>query len=428
MPVYGTIRTMSLPDLLQWASVNKMTGVLELERNKICKRITFRDGRIVACSSDDPPSRLGQFLLSRGKISKDQLRGALARQEVSGENLGMIFQGMGVLTREDVEAHVAAKAEENIYGLFDWTDAVFRFHEDVGNDPFIIEVDLSVPDVVLKGIQRFDDLKRIRDAFTNSGIVLRRTEKQPPPEVTGSPMARRVIESVDGRRTLAEILLHAHASEYLVLKFLYTLLRKGIVTIIEVREPDANSRTLLDQASQEPLELHPPEPLAADPATDRQAPEAQPEARDREAAVRRMTAGDHAGAMEILNECYRARPDDNHLRQLLLRAEANFLEQARKGQLLPSRTPVPLPQASEVDRSTLHPTEAFLLTMLDGKSDIKSLLWLAPLREVDVMKGLQRLLQRGLIELRDPEGASTTDAPPGESGEKGVPSVQWGPI
>jgi len=49
--------------------------------HKICKRIAFRDGRIVACSSDDPPSRLGQFLLSRGKITKDQLRDALARQK-----------------------------------------------------------------------------------------------------------------------------------------------------------------------------------------------------------------------------------------------------------------------------------------------------------------------------------------------------------
>jgi hypothetical protein len=428
MPVYGTIRTMSLPDLLQWASVNKMTGVLELERDKICKRITFREGRIVACSSDDPPSRLGQFLLSRGKITKEQLRGALARQEVTGENLGMIFQGMGVLTREDVEAHVAAKAEENIYGLFDWTDAVFRFHEEVGNDPFIIEVDLSVPDVVLKGIQRFDDIKRIREAFTTSGIVLQRTERQTPPEVTSSAMARRVLESVDGRRTLAEILLHAHASEYLVLKFLYTLLRKGMVAITEVRDPDPNSRTLLDPTLAAPLELRSLAPLGSREEIDRPGPDpAAPKARDREAAIRCMAEGDHAGAMEILNECYRARPDDDHLRQLLLRAEAGFLEHARGGAFAPSRIPVPLAPSTQVSRADLHPTEAFLLTMLDGRSDIKSLLWLAPLREVDVMKGLERLHRRGLIELRDPEPSPATQ--PGEDdGEQPVPSVQWSPI
>lgn len=429
MPVYGTIRTMSLPDLLQWASVNKMTGVLELERNKICKRIAFRAGRIVACSSDDPPSRLGQFLMSRGKITKEQLRAALARQEVTGQNLGRIMVELGMLTHDEVEAHVAAKAEENIYGLFDWTDAVFRFDEQAGKDPFIIEVDLSVPDVVMKGIQRFDDLNRIRDAFTSSGIVLKRTDKPTPPEVTGSAMARRVLESVDGRRTLAEILLHAHASEYLVLKFLCTLLRKGIVSIIEVRENDLNSRTLLDAAPEEPLALEALAPALVNADHDFAAPEtAIPLARggiDPEAALAHMAAGDPATAMDILNDCYRSRPDDNHLRQLLLRAEAQFLEQARAGMLSTSRVPVPREGAAA--QAGLHPTEAFLLTMLDGKSDIKSILWLAPLREVDVMKGLQRLYRRGLIELRDPVSQADTEPRPGD-GEPSVPSVQWSPI
>ena len=426
MPVYGTIRTMSLPDLLQWASVNKMTGVLELERNKICKRITFRAGRIVACSSDDPPSRLGQFLMSRGKITKEQLRQALARQEVTHKNLGSILQELGVLTHDEIEAHVAAKAEENIYGLFDWTDAIFRFNEDCGKDPFIIEVDLSVPDVVLKGIQRYDDLRRVRDAFTSSGIVLQRTTKQTPPEVTSSPMARAVLESVDGRRTLAEILLHAHASEYLVLKFLYTLVRKGFLAIGEVRAADPNARTLLDPMLDVPLELP---PFAAPVGlTDlaRPAAEPAPPARDYESALAHMAAGDHATALEILNDCYLARPDDHRLRQVLLRAEAGFLEQARAGALSMSRVPVPLPHAAA--QRELHPTEAFLLTMLDGKSDIKSIVWLAPLREVDVMKGLQRLHQRGLIELRDPAPPMAPTDPGTGDGEPTVPSVQWSPI
>jgi hypothetical protein len=426
MPVYGTIRTMSLPDLLQWASVNKMTGVLELERNKICKRITFRSGRIVACSSDDPPSRLGQFLMSRGKITKEQLRQALARQEVTRQNLGSILQDLGVLTRDEIEAHVAAKAEENIYGLFDWTDAIFRFNEDCGRDPFIIEVDLSVPDVVLKGIQRFDDLRRIRDAFTTSGIVLQRTAKQTPSEVTSSPMARAVLDSVDGRRTLAEILLHAHASEYLVLKFLYTLLRKGFLAISEVRDGDPSARSLLDPMAEETFELPPFQPPVALTDLARPVPEPAPPARDYETALAHVAAGDHATALEILNERYRARPDDNSLRQLLLRAEAGFLEQARADFQSLARIPVPLPSAAA--QAGLHPTEAFLLTMLDGKSDIKSIVWLAPLREVDVMKGLQSLHQRALIELRDPPPTATqSDAGTGE-GEANVPSVQWSPI
>jgi hypothetical protein len=423
MSVYGNVRTMSLPDLLQWASVNKKTGVLELERNQICKRISFREGRIVACSSDDPPSRLGQFLLSRGKVTKEQLREALTQQETSSKNLGLIFQDMGILTREDIEAHVAAKAEETIYGLFDWADAEFRFHEKVGHDPFIIEVDLGVQDVVLHGIQRFDELQRIRDVFTSSGIVLATTDKPTPNEIVSSPMARRVLASVDGRRTLAEILLHAHASEFLVLKFLYTLLRKGIVSIIEVREADIHSMTLLDLAEAEPTvpALKTTERLNPPVMTDQQAHVHGN--RDVETALQCMARGDYERALDILNELYRAEPDDTRLRQLVLKAEAGFIESARAQAFGPEKIPVPLAAAAGPSGAQLKPTDQFLLTMLDGKADIKSVVWLAPLREVDVLQALQRMVDAGLIELRDPGDTSSAQ----EDGKQ-PRNVQWSPV
>ena len=424
MSVYGNVRTMTLPDLLQWASVNKKTGVLELEWNQICKRISFREGRIVACSSDDPPSRLGQFLLSRGKISKEQLREALTKQETSSKNLGLIFQDMGILTREEIEAHVAAKAEENIYGLFDWADAEFRFHENAGHDPFIIEVELGVQDVVLHGIQRFDELQRIRDVFSSSGIVLQTTDKPTPNEIVSSPMARRVLASVDGRRTLAAILLHAHASEFLVLKFLYTLLRKGVVSIIEVREADVHSRTLLDLCDPDSPVLGEVETERVRPPvmTDQQAPAESK--RDVETALQCMARGDYGRALDILDELYKAQPDDVRLRQLVLKAEAGFLESARAQAFGPEKIPVPLDAAKDPTGADLKPTDQFLLTMLDGKADIKSVVWLAPLREIDVLQALQRMLDAGLIELRDPDGSTPAETADGEEPR----NVQWSPV
>ena len=64
--------------------------------------------------------------------------------------------------------------------------------------------------------------------------------------------------------------------------------------------------------------------------------------------------------------------------------------------------------------------DLFLLSMLDGVSDIKALCWVAPLREVDLMRSLQRMHDRGLIELREPDASQATnaDAVP-------VMAVQW---
>jgi len=416
MSIYGYLHTMSLPDLLQWASVNKKTGLLEIERNKIAKRIAFLDGRIVACSSDDPSSRLGQFLLSRGKISQQQLRQALSQQDSTGQNLGVILQEMGALTREEIEAQVAAKAEENIFGLFDWPDAVFRYCQNAPHDPWQIEISLSVEDVLLRGLQRHDELQRMRRVFKHSGIVLQRTARPAPPGMATSPIAHRILESVDGARTLAEILLHAHASEFLVVKFLFTLFRSGIVSIREEREPDPDAQTILDSVeleSEMPAEasaLGEEERIAESEETDRRV----------EMAMQRIASGDYVEALDVLNAVYRANPSDNHLRELITKAESGFLRSARAGELRMTRVPVAVREAESAEAGPiLQPSELFLLSTIDGQTNIQSLVWVAPMREVDVMLGLERLVAAGVVRLTDP--------PEGGSGSprRGAPKVQW---
>ena len=47
MSIQGNLETMSLQAILRWAEEHGETGVFELERNKVCKRIAFRNGEIV---------------------------------------------------------------------------------------------------------------------------------------------------------------------------------------------------------------------------------------------------------------------------------------------------------------------------------------------------------------------------------------------
>jgi hypothetical protein len=153
-------------------------------------------------------------------------------------------------------------------------------------------------------------------------------------------------------------------------------------------------------------------------------PDVAPPNRDMNTALQHMTRGDYPIALDILNECYAVDPQDNHIRQLLLKAESGYLQQARRRDFAPNKIPVPVADAN-ARQSTLKPTEMFLLSMLDGQSDIKSITWLAPLREVDVVKALQRMIDEKLIELRDPPGELSE---PATEDPQDVPSVQWSPL
>jgi len=413
---------MSLCDLLQWASVNRKTGVLELERNKVCRRIEFRNGWIGACSSDDPPSRLGQFLLARGKITRERLSEALARQQGTGENLGLILLHMGALSQKELAAQIAAKAEETIQGLFDWEDAVFRFHDGATLEPNQIEVSLSVDDILLKGIQHHDELKRIREVFPSSGVVLQRTGRPVPKELLGPNMARRIFESIDGERTLAEILLHVHGSEFLVIKLLHTLYRGGLVMIREARPPAPDASTLLDpppateRRKADSWDTFGPDEflhLDLEPAQQAQPEQAEvprPTASELDAEVevaRRLMRRDECeAALELLNASYRAHPDEGHLRRLIAKAEAAYIDSAQRHGLSYERIPVPARSEDGSLPQGLGPQESFLISLLDGRADIRTVLWLAPLREVDVLRSLRLMQDRGLIEIRDPQPAA----------------------
>ena len=431
MAVHGDLSTMSLCDLLQWASVNRKTGVLELERNRICRRIEFRNGWIGACSSDDPPSRLGQFLLARGKITRERLSEALARQQSSGENLGLILLDMGTLNQKELAAQIAAKAEETIQGLFDWEDAVFRFHDGATLEPNQIEVSLSVDDILLKGIQHHDELKRIREVFPSSGVVLKRTGRPVPKELLGPNMARRIFESIDGEKTLAELLLHVHGSEFLVIKLLHTLYCGGLVMIKEARPVGPNASTLLDppsivkRASADDWEKFGPnefqnldlDPAEREPARRLQggdAPRASVSELDAEVEVARrlMQRDEHEAALELLNASYRAHPDESHLGRLIAKAEAAYIESAQRHGLSYDRVPVPARSDDGSLPQGLGPQESFLISLLDGHADIRTVLWLAPLREVDVLRSLRQLQDRGLIQIND---AQPVDRPAARS-------------
>jgi hypothetical protein len=323
------------------------------------------------------------------------------------------------------------KAQETIFGLFDWVDAEFRFADGEAEDANIFAVDMRVEDILLRGAQRWDEMQRFRTVFNDPGIVLGRTARKAPAEVFRNRMARRIYESINGERTVAEILLHAHGSEYLVTKFLYGLFRAGVAEVAGVK-PVARElahETVAPPQAEAPVAAMPPAPEAAParpmavPAVDAAKPSSPPKAAaaarskpadaprvvdegDLEFARRLLNRGEFDSALDILDRAYKAQPGDEALRRLLAEAEASFVEKAYRHFLPPSKIVTLLRPVEMLTAEHLSPTEFFLLSRIDGTWDIKSIIQITPLREVDVLRTLKRMREKGLIELRDPVAAS----------------------
>ena len=435
MPVVGTFSTMTLPDLLQWLAAAEKTGTLRVERGRSVQTIRLREGRVTGCSSDEPSLRIGQFLLSRKKISEEQLRQGLTTQEQSPGFLGQVLVEMGALTPDELQHELESKAEEVIYSLFDWVDGVFRFEdEEVDDRTDLFPVDLRVEHVLLRGMQRIDDMTMIRQLLYDPRLVLRYTSKPPGPEIFGDETSRSMYSAIDGQRTLADILLHVHGTEYIVKKFLFDLHLNGYVEITGVKSGELSS--IEEPLALPPLEIDVPalravaeptvpdrlEAAAAEAATgaepwseevlptltltEPQVTEAAPAPEVEGATVADASAlmaqGELEPALDVLDKLYRKNPGDDALRRLTAEAEAAFVAKAYRHYLPAEKVPVLHSALDGMSSESLTPQEFFLLSRIDGSWDIKSIIQVAPFSEVVALRTLKRLRELGMIELLDP--------------------------
>jgi hypothetical protein len=376
----GSLASMALPDLLQWASRAQKTGTLVLRDERIAKRIHFLGGLVIGSSSTDPGDYLGQVLLSEGLISEEHLREAMATQARTKVMLGRLLVQRGLVSEDRVAAVLRHKAEETIYSLFLWSDGEFEFLEGELPPSEQVRIKIQVEEVLLEGVRRYDTSCKIREVLPHNRLVLARTAQALPADIAAKPFPSRIYGLVDGRRTLADIVLEAHSSEFNVCQVLYILVQRGYAAVAAAAPPVASPSTAV--------------PPALEPVV---------------ASVRACLArGDAEAALSLLDAAHDAGLRAEELHALTQEAETYFVERAYRHYLPAAKVPVLKRPLESLMGESLSPEEMFLVSRVNGSWDLRSIVSISPLREVDALRALKRLRERGVIDLVDPQPQART--------------------
>jgi hypothetical protein len=382
----GSLSSMALPDLLQWASRAQKTGTLVLSDERIAKRIHFLGGLVIGSSSTDPGDYLGQVLLSEGLISEEHLREAMEMQASTKVMLGRLLVQRGIVSEERVAAVLKHKAEETIFSLFLWTEGEFEFLDGDLPPAEQVRIKVQVEEVLLEGVRRYDTSCKIREVLPHNRLVLAHTAQALPPDIAAKPYPSRIYGLVDGRRTLAEIILEAHSSEFNVCQVLYILVQRGYAAVLTAGGKDASS-----------------------PAASAAPPDVAPALEPVLASVRAcLSRGDAEAALSLLDAARDAglrAPDLNSLAQ---EAETYFIDRAYRHYLPPAKIPVLKQPLEALIGQALSPEEMFLVSRVNGSWDLRSIVSISPLREVDALRALKRLRERGVIDLVDSPAQART--------------------
>lgn len=371
MALSGNLKTMSFPDLLQFIDSNQQTGTLQIRRHQILKMIYFEKGKIISTYSSDPKEYLGHFLVSRRLINEEELRMAMEIQRNSKMLLGKVLVMGGKVKEEQMAALLRLKAEETVFSIFLWDEGDFQFYENEFTGSLYIRIILEPQSLIFEGVLRRDEWQRIRQVFPHTNLVLEQIPEMMPDAGSSNQKVLSVYNLVDGRRTIENIMLDLHSVEFFVCKILFDLYEQGLVRVKNVLAAPVESLGLGGNFTQEQLLQLGKEHLKKNRFQD---------------------------ALNLLRQI--SPTSDNYQKDVspfLAEAEKKAISELYSKGLGSQRVLRLLIPLAQVAGQGLTPEEGFVLSRIDGSWDINSIVSITPMKEFDVLRLLQKLLDRGII-------------------------------
>jgi hypothetical protein len=361
---------MQLSELLQWLSLGQKTGTLLIEGHGVEKRIYFQNGRINSSSSSDQREYLGHFLVSHGYITEEELKMAMEVQEESNILLGKILVMINAISETDLLRLMRKKAEESIFDVFLWEEGTFEFTDGDLPELKMVPLSLDVTGIIMEGLRRFDEWQRIREKIPDSSVV---------PEIVRplnlaalSALEKLIVPYIDGQRTIEAIALHTHNAEFSVARLVFEGLGNETMGLVET----APQQKRVVMGGTQSMET------------------------DVEHFLQRGIAQLHEdpqAAYRMFKVASDLNPADGRATEAIRDAERMIRAAIEKDGIKPEKIPeLAIPVADLTSRS-FSPQEGFVLSRINAQWDVKAIMKISPMKELDVLMIFKRLMEDGVI-------------------------------
>ena len=241
MPLTGNFETFNLNSIFQLLSNEQKTGVLKVKNEEKEIRIFLKDGEIIYATGSQENERLGHFLKSSGSVSEEQLQAALTKSKAEKKAVGQILIELGIVTSPKLRKVIRRQIEQMIFNLFLWDKGEYEYNDAAINVKGMVVAKINVVSLLLEASRRIDEISIFRKHITDDALTYRPTGRvSREGEITLSPAELRILDLVDGRRSIRQVLRDSGFDEYSAYKNLYSLLSSGL---IEPGEDNPEERT-----------------------------------------------------------------------------------------------------------------------------------------------------------------------------------------
>jgi tetratricopeptide (TPR) repeat protein len=367
MSLSGRLETMDLPEVLQWVNIGRKTGSLSFVRDKTKIHLFLQEGKIISSRSNDPTKQLGQFLLFQGKITEPQLKRVFEIHLQTRAILGKILVQENMVSQDEVEQALITRTEEVVYDLFLWEDGYFHFSDSGYSLDELILIKMEINALLFEGIRRKDEWKRIRSVFPNNDAVLSLRSDTDLKSVSLTPMQKKLLYLLTLKKPISEIILELHGSDFLVCYELFQLYEMNLIEIQETVRPPVGPES--------PAKLF-------------------------NKGLELMQSCRYQEAISAFQEVIRLDPQNAWASEQIEQAENALCQEYYQKSIPANKIPCFLIPESALTRHNLTHEEGFVASRINGTWDVKSIVMLSPLRELEILQIMDKLLKMELITLK----------------------------
>jgi hypothetical protein len=223
----GDLSVTPLAEILATIHRYRVPGIVSATHGKRARRFFVDEGLVVHAASNEKDQGLVPYLLRQGVLDAETAREAQARQARDGLRMGQVLLQMGVLTPERLNGAIAGQIREIVLGALEWDSGEVVFEVGARRAIDSVPVNLAIPSVLLEGIRRSANVKRLVQRLGAAATVLEKTSG--PSLSLFEAGERRFYETVDGKTTLRDLCARGPGSEAENARLLYAFFCLGLL-------------------------------------------------------------------------------------------------------------------------------------------------------------------------------------------------------
>ncbi len=202
----------TLLDALLKVLEGHLTGVLFAERPAgeegpgARKELYFIDGKLNHVASSDATELLGEYLVRRGKLAREELDLALAVLPRHNGRMGDTLISLGLVGSVDIFRAIRDQGRDRVADLFLWRGGTLTFYRGGSAKHVEFPLDLDLPTLMLAGLESAMPAESPLDRYRDRLDDVLTPVKSAFGDVTWPPPVQRLLSIVTSPKSLRDVL------------------------------------------------------------------------------------------------------------------------------------------------------------------------------------------------------------------------------